>query len=130
MIGVVGGIDQGSCLPHPQVVNLDDHPNSIPKAQPLESLERQTPIFVDNNDHVTPHHTFNQAYDIFFTRACNLLETTSKPNNKVTCKERCLSRESPSIAEAIKGIRAFKEKNDKRNCDPNSRVNKLGGNCF
>jgi hypothetical protein len=39
MIGAVGGIDQGFCLPHPQVVNLDDHLNSIPKTQPLKSHE-------------------------------------------------------------------------------------------
>jgi hypothetical protein len=54
MIGAVGGIDQGSCLPHPQVVNLDDHSNSIPKTQSLKSPECQTPIFVDSNDLVTP----------------------------------------------------------------------------
>jgi hypothetical protein len=104
MIGVVGGIDQGSRLLHPLVVNLDDHPNSIPETQPLESLERQTPIVVDSNDHVTPNHTVNQAFDIVSpkTTACNLPSTTGKPSNKVTCKKRCLSGESPSIAEAIK----------------------------
>jgi hypothetical protein len=59
IIGVVGGIDQGSCLPYLQVVNLDDHSNSISKTQSLESLKRQTPIFVDNNDLVIPKHTFN-----------------------------------------------------------------------
>jgi len=42
MIGAIGGIDQGSCLPDPLVVKLDDHPNSIPKTQPLESLKCQT----------------------------------------------------------------------------------------
>jgi hypothetical protein len=31
MTSAIGGIDQGSHLPHLQVVNLDDHPNSIPK---------------------------------------------------------------------------------------------------
>ncbi len=62
MTSAIGGIDQGSCLPYLQVVNLDDHPNSIPKTQPLESLEHQTPIFVDSNDHVTPNHTFNQTF--------------------------------------------------------------------
>jgi hypothetical protein len=41
MTNDVGGIDQGFCLPHPQVVNLYDNPNSIFKTQPLESLERQ-----------------------------------------------------------------------------------------
>jgi hypothetical protein len=29
MIGAIGGIDQGFCLPHLQVINLDDHPNYI-----------------------------------------------------------------------------------------------------
>jgi len=29
MTSAIGGIDQGSHLPHLQVVNLDDHPNSI-----------------------------------------------------------------------------------------------------
>ncbi len=62
MTSAIGGIDQGSCLSYLQVVNLDDHPNSIPKTQPLESLEHQTPIFVDSNDHVTPNHTFNQTF--------------------------------------------------------------------
>ncbi len=85
----VGGTDQGSCLPHLQVVNLNDHPNFIPKTQPLESLECQTPFFVDSSDHVTPNHTFNQAYDIISskTKACNLLGTRGKPNNKVTSKK-------------------------------------------
>jgi hypothetical protein len=59
IIGVVGGIDQGSCLPYLQVVNLDDHSNSISKTQSLQSLKCQTPIFVDSNDLVTPKHTFN-----------------------------------------------------------------------
>jgi hypothetical protein len=40
MTGAIGGIDQGSRLLHLQVVNLDDHPNFIPKTQPHESLER------------------------------------------------------------------------------------------
>jgi hypothetical protein len=31
VISVIDGIDQGFHLPHPQVVNLDDHLNSIPK---------------------------------------------------------------------------------------------------
>jgi len=89
MTGSVGGIDQSSCLPHPQMVNLNDHPNFIPKTQPLESLECQTPFFVDSSDHVTPNHTFNQAYDIISpkTKACNLLGTRGKPNNKVTSKK-------------------------------------------
>jgi hypothetical protein len=129
MIGVVGGIDQGSRLPHPQVVNLDDHPNSIPETQPLESLERQTLVFVDSNDHVTSNHTFNQASDLVSprTRACNLPGTIDKPNNKITHKKRCLSGESPSIAEAIKEysqtakeLEILKKKMTK-NCDPNPR---------
>jgi hypothetical protein len=61
---VVGGINQGFRLPHPQVVNFDDHPNSIPKAQPPESFKCQTPVFVDSNDHVMQNHTSNQAFDI------------------------------------------------------------------
>jgi hypothetical protein len=59
LTGVVGGIDQSSCLPHPQVVNLDDHPNFIPKTQPLEIPKCQTLVFVDSNDHVTPNHTYD-----------------------------------------------------------------------
>jgi hypothetical protein len=53
MTSVVGGIDQSSHLPHPQVVNLNEYFNSIPETQPPQSLECQTPIFIDNNDHVT-----------------------------------------------------------------------------
>jgi hypothetical protein len=93
MTSAVGGIDQGSHLPHPRVVNLDDHPNSILKTQPFENLECQTPIFVDSNDHVTPNHTSNQTSIIVppKTRACNLPGTKSKPNKKVTSKKRvCL----------------------------------------
>jgi hypothetical protein len=33
MTGVVGDIYQGFCLPHPQVINLDDHFNFIPETQ-------------------------------------------------------------------------------------------------
>jgi hypothetical protein len=104
MIGAIGGIDQGFRLPHPQLVNLDDHSNSIPKIQSLESLECQTPIFVDSNDLVRPKHTFNQSFDIvsFRTRACNLPSTKGKPNKKTTSKKWCLVGESPSIAKAIK----------------------------
>ncbi len=54
MIIEVGGIDQGFNLLHHQVVNLDDNLNSIKKTQPLKSPKHQTPIFFDNNDHVTP----------------------------------------------------------------------------
>jgi hypothetical protein len=104
MIGAIGGIDQGSHLPHPQVVNLDDHSNSIPKTQSLESLECQIPIFVDSNDLVTPKHTFYQALDIVSlrTRACNLPSTKGKPNKKTTSKKWYLVGESPSITKAIK----------------------------
>jgi hypothetical protein len=104
MTNEVGGIDQSSHLPHPQVVNLDGHPNSILKTQPPESLEHQTPIFVDSNDHVTPNHTFDQTFDIVSpkTRACNLLGTRNKPNKKATSKKWCFFRESPSLAKAIK----------------------------
>jgi len=54
MIIEVGGIDQGFYLLHHQVVNLDDHLNSILKTQPHKSPKHQTLVFVDNNDHVTP----------------------------------------------------------------------------
>jgi hypothetical protein len=59
MIDVVSSIDQGSFLSHPEVVNLDFHLNSILKTQPFESLEHQTLIFVDSNDHITPNHIFD-----------------------------------------------------------------------
>ncbi len=59
LTSIVCGIDQGFHLPHFQVVNLDEHPNSIPKTQPFKNLECQTLIFVDSNDHVTPNHTFD-----------------------------------------------------------------------
>jgi hypothetical protein len=86
------------------VVNLDDHPNSIPKTQPFESLECETPIFANSNDHVTPNYTSNQTSTIVSpkTRACNLPGTKGKPNKKATSKKRCLSRESLSIAKTIK----------------------------
>jgi hypothetical protein len=89
MIGAVGGIDQGSRLPHRQVVNLDEHSNSIPKTQSFDSPKFQTPIFVDSNDLVIPKHTFNQALDIisFRTRACNLLGIKGKSNKKATSKK-------------------------------------------
>jgi hypothetical protein len=94
MIVVVNSIDQGSRLPHPQVMNLDDHLNSIPKTQPPESFKCQTLIFVDNNDHVTQNHTFNQAFDIVSpkTKACNLIGIRGKPNKKAISKKRCLSK--------------------------------------
>jgi hypothetical protein len=104
MTSAVGGIDQGSCLPHPQVVNLDDHSNYILETQSLESLEHQTPIFVDGNDLVTPKHTSNQAFDVVSlrTRACNLLDIKGKPNKKTTSKKWCLVGEFLFIAQAIK----------------------------
>jgi hypothetical protein len=37
---------------------------SILEKQPPKSFECQTLIFVDSNDHVTPNHTFDQAFDI------------------------------------------------------------------
>jgi hypothetical protein len=40
MKGAIGGIGQCYRLPHLQMVNLDDHPNSIPKSQPPESPKR------------------------------------------------------------------------------------------
>jgi len=103
MTSVVGGIDQGSRLPCPQVVNLNDYP-SIPKTQPLQNLECQTPVFVDNNDHVTQNHTSNQTFDIISprTKPHNLLGIRGKPNKKVISKNRHLSREFLSIAKVIK----------------------------
>jgi hypothetical protein len=38
MTNAVGGIDQGSHLPHPQMVNLDDHFNYILKNNHLKAL--------------------------------------------------------------------------------------------
>jgi hypothetical protein len=94
LTSAVGGIDHGFHLPDPQVVNLDDHLNSIPKTQPPESFKCQTLIFVDNNDHVTQNHTFNQAFDIVSpkTKACNLIGIRGKPNKKAISKKRCLSK--------------------------------------
>jgi hypothetical protein len=88
MTSAIGGIDQVSHLPHPQVVNLDDHLNSIPKSQPPKSPKCQTLVFVDSNDHVTQNHTFDQAFDKVSprTKACNLIGTRGKPNKKVTSK--------------------------------------------
>jgi hypothetical protein len=88
MIGAVGGIDQSSRLLHPQVINLDDHFNFVPKTQSLESPECQIPIFVDSNDLVTPKHTFSQTLDIVSlrTRACNLLALKANPTRKLQAK--------------------------------------------
>jgi hypothetical protein len=74
MMGEVGGIDQSFCLLHHQVKNLDDRPNSIPKTRPLKSPKHQTPIFVDNNDHVSLDHTSNQTSNTISPRikTCNL----------------------------------------------------------
>ncbi len=88
MISAIGGSDEGSCLAHPPMVSLDDHSNSIPKPQSLESLECQTSIFVDSNDLVTPKHTFSQTLDIVSlrTRACNLLALKANPTRKLQAK--------------------------------------------
>jgi hypothetical protein len=85
------------------VVNLNDYP-SIPKTQPLQSLECQTPVFVDSNDHVTQNHTSNHAFDIISPRikAHNFLGIRGKPNKKIVSKNHHLFRESPSIAKVIK----------------------------
>jgi hypothetical protein len=74
MTSVVGGIDQGSHLPCPQVVNLDDCPSN------------------------------DQAFDIVSprTKAHDLLGIRGKPNKKIISKKRHLSRESPPIAKLIK----------------------------
>ncbi len=63
--------------------------NSILKRQPPKSFERQTLIFVDSNDHVTPNHIFDQTFDTISpkTKACNLLGTKGKPNEKSTSKK-------------------------------------------
>ncbi len=76
----------------------------IPERQPPRSFELQTLIFVDSNDHVTPNHTFDQTFDIVApkTKACNLLGIKGKPNKKTIRKKQRLSRESVSIAKAIK----------------------------
>jgi hypothetical protein len=89
MTSVVRGIDQGFHLPHLQVVHLDDHLNSIPKTQSLESLKCQTLVFVNSNGHVTQNHTFDQAFDIVSlkTKACNLIGIGGKPNKKATSKK-------------------------------------------
>jgi len=89
MTSAVGGIDQGSHLPHPQVVNLDDHPNFILQLQPLESPKSQSLVFVDSNDHATPNHTSDQTSNVVSpkTRACNLHGTRDKPNKKITSKK-------------------------------------------
>jgi hypothetical protein len=62
---------------------------SILKRQPPKSFERQTLIFVDSNDHVTPDHIFDQTFDIVSlkTKACNILGTKGKPNKKNTSKK-------------------------------------------
>jgi hypothetical protein len=59
MTGAVGGIDQGFCLPHPQVVNLDDHPNSIPETHHLKAmnLKPQFLLIVMTMSHQIKHIT-------------------------------------------------------------------------
>jgi hypothetical protein len=89
MTNEVGGIDQGSRLPHPQVVNLDDNPNSILKTQPLKSLERQTLVFVDSNDQITPNHTFDHTFDIVSSRTSYVtyLALEANPIRKLQAKK-------------------------------------------
>ncbi len=62
---------------------------SIIKRKPPKSFECQTLIFVDNNDHVTPDHIFDQTFDIVSlkTKACNLLGIKGKPNKKSISKK-------------------------------------------
>jgi hypothetical protein len=91
-------VDKGFCLLHFQMVNLDDHPNIIPKTQ-----QHQTLIFYIVNLDVTTNQVFNRAFDVVLPRtwACNLPSTKSKSNKKITNRKRCLFR-GPSIIEAIK----------------------------
>ncbi len=62
---------------------------SILERQPPKSFKRQTLIFVDSDDHITPNRTFDEAFDIVSpkTRTCNLLSTKGKPNKKTTSKK-------------------------------------------
>jgi hypothetical protein len=61
-------VDQGFRLLHLQMVNLDDHPNIIPKTQ-----QHQTLIFYNVNEDVTTNQVCNHAFDVVSprTRACN-----------------------------------------------------------
>jgi hypothetical protein len=85
------------------VVNLDDLFETIPKTQ-HQSLERQTLIFYNMNEHITFDQTSEQASDVVSpkTRACNLPNARGKPNKKITNKKRHLFGTSPSIVETIK----------------------------
>ncbi len=80
------------------MVNLDDLFETIPKTQ-HQSLERQTLIFYNMNEHMIFDQTLEQASDVMSlkTGACNLPNTRGKPN-----KKRHLFGTSPSIIETIK----------------------------
>jgi hypothetical protein len=90
-------VDQGFHLLHLQMVNLDDHPNTIAKTQ------HQTLIFSNANEDVTTNQLFNHTFDVVSprTRACNLPSTKGKSNKKLTNRKIQLFRD-PSIIEAIK----------------------------
>ncbi len=98
MNDAIGGIHQGVQLFQLWVVNLDDLFETIPKTQ-HQSLERQTLIFYNMNEHMIFDQTLEQASDVMSlkTGACNLPNTRGKPN-----KKRHLFGTSPSIIETIK----------------------------
>ncbi len=56
--------------------------------QPPKNFERQTLIFVDSNDHITPNHAFDQTFDIVSlkTRAWNLA-LMANPIRKLQAKK-------------------------------------------
>lgn len=98
MNDAIGGIHQGVQLFQLWVVNLDDLFETIPKTQ-HQSLERQTLIFYNMNEHITFDQISEQASDVVSpkTKACNLPNARGKPN-----KKRHLFGTSPSIVETIK----------------------------
>ncbi len=103
MNDAIGGIHQGVQLFQLWVVNLYDLFETIPKTQ-HQSLEHQTLIFYNMNEHITFDQTSEQASDLVSpkTKACNLPNARSKPNKKITNKKRHLFGTSPSIIETIK----------------------------
>ncbi len=71
-------------------VNLDDLFETIPKTQQHQSLECQTLIFDEINEHITPYQALEYASNVVSpkTKAYYLLGTRSKPNKKTTNKSR------------------------------------------
>jgi hypothetical protein len=80
-----GGINEGPHLCHLHVVNLNDHPNTIAKIQ-HQSFNCQTLVFIDRNEHVTLHQTYDETFDVVLPkiRVSNLLNTIGKANKKTT----------------------------------------------